>query len=46
MRFDKPVSAPYMRSLRRHVFTMGSQTMSRGVSASQAVSMARESQDV
>ena len=44
--FERPVSAPYMRSFKRQVFTMGSQTMSKGASASHAVSIARDSQDV
>ncbi len=41
--FDNPVRAPYMRSLRRQLLMIGTQSASSSCSASQAVSMARES---
>ena len=44
--FDNPVRAPYMRSLRRQLLMIGTQSASSSWSASQAVSMARESQDL
>ena len=42
----RPVKAPYMRSLSRQLLMMGTQSASNSCKASQAVSMARESQDV
>ena len=44
--FDKPVNAPYMRSLSRQLLMIGTQSASNSCKASQAVSMARESHDL